>query len=128
MASTMSTSGTGGLDVLRERGHWARFGLGDRSVDLGQCALGRFLFSVLVPQTAALEVRAQPRQRVARAPLGDLLGRLVAARIVCGGMRADAIRECLDQRWSFAGSRALDSPLAHGVDGERVVAVDDRTR
>ena len=46
------------------------------------------------------------------APLLDLVGRLVAARVVGGGVGADAIGQRLDKRRSLARARALDGPVA----------------
>src|SRR5918911_1100027 len=124
MAWTMMASATGGLDVRLERRDGPRLRLGDGTVDARQRVLHRLALGVLAPQPPLLQIAAEARQRVAPAPVLDLLGRLVAPRVVRGGVRADAVRQRLDQCRPLAAPRAFDRPVAGGVHGQRVVAVD----
>ena len=113
IASTMtgSASAIGSLDVAGEASAAAAPRPSPSAASIRASDVGRRLaLGVGVPQPAALEVRAQARQRIALAPLVDLVGRLVAARIVGGRVRADAIRQRLDQRRAHAAAGRARSP------------------
>src|SRR5690242_17206479 len=82
-----------GVDIGVQRGDRSRLGFGYHLVDALQRFSRGLLFRIFVPQTASFEVRPQARQWIACAPLVDLVGRLVAARVVGRRMGADAIRQ-----------------------------------
>src|SRR5919201_4746067 len=124
----MRASGTGGLDVGGEGGNGHRLGLGHSAVDARQGFLDGLAFGVVVPGAAVLEVAPEARQWVTPPPVFDLVGRLVAPRVVSRGVRTDAIGKRLHERRPVAASGALDGPLADDVDGQRVVAVDQHAR
>src|SRR5438128_82452 len=123
-ARRKTVSGSRGhLDVLAQRGHRHRLGLLDGVIYARKRLANRLALGVLVPQLALFEVAPHPRQRIASAPLVDLLGRLVATWIVRRGVRADAVGKRFHQRRSITSTGSFDRPVAGRVHRQRVVAV-----
>src|SRR5439155_1911857 len=76
-----------------------------------------------VDNAARHEMQLHPTQRVAVDPCVVHLARFVARRIVRGGVQAQAIRECLDERRALAVTGPADGVANRRIDGEEVVAV-----
>src|SRR4029450_4883554 len=77
----------------------------------------------VVPRGLVSEVPANPFDRVTLPPLAFLVLRPIPCRVVRGGVRTEAVRQGLDQRWTAA---ARGPPHRFGrrpVPGEQVVAV-----
>src|SRR5437899_1559023 len=124
-ARRKTVSGSRGhLDVLAQRGHRHRLGLLDGVIYARKRLANRLALGVLVPQLALFEVAPHPRQRIASAPLVDLLRRLVATWIVRRGMRADSVGKRFHQRRSITSTGSFDRPVAGRVHRQCVVAVD----
>src|SRR2546425_3900773 len=114
----------GHLDVLAQRGHRHRLGLLDGVIYARKRVAYRLALRVLVPQLALFDVAPHPRQRIASAPLVDLLRRLVATWIVRRGVRADSVGKRFHERRSITSTGSFDRPVAGRVHRQRVVAVD----
>src|SRR5918994_4463583 len=82
----------------------------------------------VVDRAGAQRVRSVAVDRVALAPGGDLLLVPVAGGVVGGRVRADAVRDRLDQRGALARSGAFDRVPRDGVHRQDVVAVDPDPR
>ena len=98
-------------------------GLRHRGVDLVAQACAQRSVGVVIEQAETDEVAAQPRDRVARAPLGDLVGAAVWRR-VGNQVTGDSVGPRLDQGRAAAGARARNRDFEHGAERDDVVAVD----
>src|SRR5512132_50453 len=82
----------------------------------------------VVDRAGVKQVRSVAVDRVALTPGGDLLLVAVAGGVVGGRVRADAVRDRLDERGALARSGAIDRVPRDGVHRQDVVAVDAHSR
>src|SRR5205085_9952069 len=120
------------VDVV-EYGFGRRHRLGQRGGDDAGHALAHLLLQRLlayaVPLPLALQVGAQADERVAFAlPERQLVGWAVARGVVGRGVRADAVRQGLDQGGTSTGARALQRSVHLAIHRQHVVAVHQQPR
>src|SRR5215472_8208668 len=108
------------LGVLRRRCKISLGGALDRQRDLCE----QLLLVRLAPHAGGDEVVAQPRDRLVRPARAHFRTAAIAARIVGGGMIAEAISQRLNQMRTAARPRLGDRALDRLADGDDVVAVD----
>src|SRR6185369_10350679 len=82
------------------------------------------LLLAIIPSFAALEVLAEPRQRIALGPRLQIIRCAVAIGIVTRGVAAHAVGDRFDQRRTETLFTATDGFTHHAHDCENVVAVD----
>src|SRR5579859_1590360 len=82
----------------------------------------------VVDDAFRLEVALNAQQRVAVDPQVVHLLRLVASRVVGGGVQPEPVGDGLDESRTFAGPRALDRVADDRIHREQVVAVDAHAR
>src|SRR5690606_21654133 len=103
-------------------------GLALRGDHLREHLLLELAVPLLGPCAAQDQVVLQADHRIAERPGVGLGLRTIGGRIVRRGMRADAIRDVLDQGRAEIRAGAVDRPFRDRVDGEIVVAVDAQRR
>src|SRR5215472_669354 len=108
------------LRPLRRRREIGFGGSLDRQRDLGE----QLLFVRLAPHAGGDEMVAQPGDRLFRPARADFGAAAIAARIVGGGVIAEAIGQRLDQMRTAAGASLGDRTLDGFANGNHVVAVD----